>query len=130
MKIMKIINFLQNLSSDLLSKHLDLDSDLDLDLEDEKDENDKINSSVTTNKRVIFISNSLNIHILMLLISEKTSESSMKSHSESHSQSYSESHSEFHSESYSHSDRMSISDSDSHAQLYIKLNTIEFNKSS
>ena len=130
MKIMKIVDFSQNLNSDLLSKHFDLDSDLDLDLENEEDENDKINSSIITDKRVTFILNSSDIHISMLLISKKTSESNMKSYSESHSQSYSESHSESHLEFYSHSDRMPTSDPDPHAQLYIKLNTVESDESS
>ena len=121
---MKIVNFSQNLSSDLLSKHLDLGSDLDIDLEDENDENDEIDSSATTEKRVIFISDSSDIHISMLSISKKTFESNAESHFQFHF--------EFHSESYSfyfHLIRMQTSDSDSHMQLYIKLNTTEFKKS-
>ena len=65
----------------------------------------------------------------MLLILKKTFESNMKSYSESYFQSHSESYSESYS-FYFHSDRMSISDSDSHMQLYAELNTAEFKKSS
>ena len=126
---MKIVNLSQNLNLNLLSKHLDLDSDLDLDLENENDENNEINNSATINKNAILISDSSKIHISMLSILEKMSESSTESHSESYSQFYSESHSESHSESYSHLSRMPTSDSNLSAQLHVKLNAVELKES-
>ena len=122
---MKVVNFSQNLNSDLLSKHFDLDSDLDLDLEDENNEIDEIDNSVTINKNVILTSDSLNIHTSMLSISEKMSESSTESHSEFHSQFHSQSHQESY---HFYLSRMSTSDSDSHTQLYTELNTAESEK--
>ena len=126
-KIMKVVNFSQNLSSDLLNEHFDLDFDLNLNFEDENDEIDEINNSVTINKNIILISDLLNIHTSMLSTSEKMSEFNAESYSKSHFQSHFESYSESY---FSHFYSNKISTSDSHAQLYTELNTAEFKKSS
>src|SRR5947207_3685725 len=97
-QIVKVIDF-SSTDINLLSENIDLDSDLDLDLNEENTENaESADSSATIGKSTVLTLISSDSYISMLLTSEETPESSAEPHSDLITHTHAEPHAQLHEE--------------------------------